>query len=84
MSIVYNKCKFELIVFSCLLTILNKSTLGQLLAVYATVRHFRHNLKGHIFFLNTDHKPLTYVMSSTTERQTRHMAYIAEFTIDIR
>ena len=40
------------------------------------------------FFVNTDHKPLTYVMNSTTERsslrQTRHLAYIAEFTTDIR
>ena len=36
----------------------------------------------------TDHKPLTYVMPSTIERlslrQTRHLAYIAEFTTDIR
>ena len=52
-------------------------------AVYATVKHFRHNLEGRDFFVNTEHQPLTYVMSSTTERpslrQTRHMAYIAEF-----
>ena len=55
------------------------------LAVYATVRH---NLEGSDFFVDTDHKPLTYVMSSTTKRpllrQTRHMAYIAEFKTDIR
>ena len=60
----------------------------ELLAVYATVRNFRHNLEGRDFFVNTDHKPLTYAMSSTTKRpslrQTRHMAYIAEFTTDIR
>ena len=39
-------------------------------------------------FVNTDHKPLTYGKNSTTERsshrQTRHLAYIAEFTTDIR
>ena len=60
----------------------------ELLAVYATIKHFRHNLEGRIFFVNTDHKPLTFVMSSVTERaslrQTRHLAFIAEFTTDIR
>ena len=60
----------------------------ELLAVYATIRHFRHNLKGRYFFVNTDHKPLTFVMSSVIERpllrQTRQLAFIAEFTTDIR
>ena len=60
----------------------------ELLAVYATIKHFRHNLEGRNFFINTDHKPLTFVMSSVTERaslrQTRHLAFIAEFTTDIR
>ena len=60
----------------------------ELLAVYATIRHFRNNLEGRNFFVNTDHKILTYIMTSTIEhsllRQTRHMAYIAEFTSDIR
>ena len=60
----------------------------ELLAVYATIKHFRHNLEGRNFFVNTDHKPLTLVMSSVTERaslrQTRHLAFIAEFTTDIR
>ena len=60
----------------------------ELLAVYATTKHFRHNLQGRNFFVNTDHRPLTFVMSSVTERaslrQTRHLAFIAEFTTDIR
>ena len=60
----------------------------ELLAVYATIRHFRHNLEGRYFFANTDHKPLTFVMTSVTERlslrQTRQLAFIAEFTTDIR
>ena len=59
-----------------------------LLAMYATIRHFRHNRKGRNFFVNTDHKPLTFVMTSVTERpslrQTRQLACIAEFTTDIR
>ena len=62
----------------------------ELLAVYATIRHFRHNLEGRNFFVNTDHKPLTYVMTSVTEperpslQHTRHLIFIAEFTTDIR
>ena len=60
----------------------------ELLAVYATIKHFRHILEGRHFFVNTDHKPLTFVMSSVTERaslrQTRHLAFIAEFTTDIK
>ena len=60
----------------------------ELLAVYATIKHFRHNLEGRNFFVNTVHKPLTFVMSSVTERaslrQTLHLALIAEFTTDIR
>ena len=60
----------------------------ELLAVNATIKHFRHNLEGRNFFVNTDYKPLTFVMSSVTERaslrQTRHLAFIAEFTTDIR
>ena len=60
----------------------------ELLAVYGTIRHFRHNLEGREFFVSTDHKPLTYVMNSTTERpslrQTRQLAFIAEFTTDIQ
>ena len=40
----------------------------QLLAVYATIRHFRHNLECCDFFVNTDHKSLIYVMISTIER----------------
>ena len=60
----------------------------ELLAVYATIRYFRHNLEGRYFFVNSDHKPLTFVMSSVTERpslrQTRQLAFIAELTTDIR
>ena len=55
----------------------------ELLAVYATIRHFRHNLEGRNFFVKTDHKPLTYAVTSVTERpslqQTRHLTFIAEF-----
>ena len=56
--------------------------------MYATIRHFRHNLESQKIFVNTDHKPLTYIATLTTEhpslRQNRHMVYIAELTSDIR
>ena len=52
----------------------------ELLAVYAMIRHFRHTLAGRNFFVNTDRKPLTYIMTSTIKRpslsQTRHLAYM--------
>ena len=60
----------------------------EFLAVYATIRHFRHNFEGRYFFVNIDHKPLTFVMASVTQRpslrQTRQLAFIAEFTTDIK
>ena len=37
-------------------------------AVTLKARSPRHNLEGRKFYVNTDHKPLTYVMNSTTER----------------
>ena len=56
--------------------------------MYATIRHFRHNLEGRNFFVNTDHKPLTFVVSSVTERpplrQSRQLAFIAKVTTYIR
>ena len=60
----------------------------ELLAVYATIRHFRHKLKSRICFVNTDHKPLDNDFNSRAPqlRQTRFilLVYIAEFTSDIR
>ena len=38
---------------------------GELLAVYLSIRHFRHHLEGRQFFVLTDHKPLTYALPST-------------------
>ena len=50
-------------------------------------KHFRHFLEGRPFTLYTDHKPLTFAVSSETDRsprQTRHLAFIAEFITDFR
>ena len=60
----------------------------ELLAVYATIRHFRHNLEGHYFFMNTNHTPLPFVMTSVTEhpslRQTRDKFRRRRFVTTVR
>ena len=60
----------------------------ELLAIYLAIRHFRHFLKGRTFHVVTDHKPLTFVMSSQpnhhTPQQIRHLDLISQFTTDIR
>ena len=65
------------------------STFGrELLAVYLSIRHFRHHLEGRQFFVLTDHKPLTYSLNHSlnrhSPREIRHLDYIAQFTTDIR
>ena len=60
----------------------------ELLAAYATIRHFRFLLEGRQFRLMTDHKPLVAAMVRVTPPQSagqqRHLAYISEFTTDLR
>ena len=60
----------------------------ELLAVYLTIKRFRHFVEGCQFSVITDHKPLTFALftklSKLTPRQIRHMDYIAQFTTDIR
>ena len=61
----------------------------ELLAIYLAIRHFRHFVEGRAFTIFTDHKPLTFALSSAnsdkwTPRQTRHLSFISEFTSDIR
>ncbi|XP_064463435.1 uncharacterized protein LOC135374389 [Ornithodoros turicata] len=60
----------------------------ELLAIYLTVKHFRHFLEGRQFTVFTDHKPLVYAFSSCstsyTPRETRHLAFISEFTTDVQ
>ena len=59
----------------------------ELLAIYLAIKHFRHFLEGRTFTVFTDHKPLTYSLSSTTDkytpRQIRHLDYISQFTTSI-
>jgi len=60
----------------------------ELLACVESIRHFRYMLEGRRFTLYTDHKPLTFalhkVSDSWTARQSRHLAYVAEFTTDVQ
>ena len=61
----------------------------ELLAIYLAIRHFRHFVEDRAFTIFTDHKPLTFALSSAnsdkwTPRQTRHLSFISEFTSDIR
>jgi transposase InsO family protein len=60
----------------------------ELLACVASIRHFRFILEGRAFSILTDHKPLLGALTRTTDpwtaRQCRHLAYVAEFTSDVR
>ena len=54
----------------------------ELLAIYLAIKHFRHFIVGREFCVLTDHKPLTF--DKYTPRQTRHLDFISQFTVDIR
>ena len=62
----------------------------ELLAIYMALKHFRKLFEGRQITVYTDHKPLTYAFSKLgkstdeTSRRIRHLAYISEFTTDIR
>ena len=65
------------------------STFGrELLAIYLSIRHFRHYLEARTFYVETDHKPLTHALSSSPDRYspraTRRLDFISQFTTDIR
>jgi hypothetical protein len=57
----------------------------ELLAAFTAVKHFAHFVEGRKFTLYTDHKPLIFAFSSSTDRsprQTNHLSYLAQFTTD--
>lgn len=65
------------------------STFGrELLAAFEAIKHFRFFVEGREFTLYTDHKPLIGALRasgvSLSPREIRHMAFITEFTSDIR
>ena len=60
----------------------------ELLAVYLAIKHFRYFVEGREFKIFTNHKPLTYSLSSNSDRHTprqiRHMDFISQFTTNIQ
>ncbi len=60
----------------------------ELLACYLGIRHFRYMVEGRKFTIYTDHKPLTFALRRTTDpwtaRQCRQLAFVAEYTSDLR
>ena len=60
----------------------------ELLAVYLSVKHFRHFVEGREFHILTDHRPLTFSLRAQHDqhspRQARHLDFVAQFTTDIR
>ena len=60
----------------------------ELLAIYLAIKHLRHLVEGRDFLALTDHKPLTFALSTHshkyTSRQIRHLDFISQFTTDIR
>jgi hypothetical protein len=60
----------------------------ELLAIYESIKYFRHMLEARHFTVYTDHKPLTYAFrehkSNCSPRQYRNLDFISQFTTDIR
>lgn len=60
----------------------------ELLAMYKSVKHFRYMIEGRVFYILTDHQPLTTAFFQKPEksspRQLRHLDLIGQFTTDIR
>ena len=58
------------------------------MAVHTAIRHFRYFLEGRRFTVYTYHHPLTAAIKKIADphspRQQRHLAAIAEFTIDLQ
>lgn len=60
----------------------------ELLAIYSSVKKFRHMLEGRTFSIYTDQKPLIFAFHQNPDkcspRQLRHLDYISQFSTDIR
>ena len=59
----------------------------ELLAVYLSIRHFKHVLDGACFRIRTDHRPLVHALVKSSDawsaRQQRHLSTIAEMNCSI-
>nr|VZI44609.1 unnamed protein product [Spirometra erinaceieuropaei] len=65
------------------------SVFGQeLLAVYLSIRHFRHFLECRAFVVLTDQKPHVFALRASLDRysprKNRHLDFISQFSCDIQ
>ena len=57
----------------------------ELLAVYLAIKHFHHFVERREFYVLTDHKPLTFALSTNSDKYTpRQVRHLSQFTGDIR
>ena len=60
----------------------------ELTVIVMTLKHFRYFLESRNFTIYTDHKPIVAAFNSESDRenarQARQLAYISEFTTDVR
>lgn len=60
----------------------------ELLAIYESVKHFRHLLEARECTIFTDHKPIVHAFTKRTDnytnRESRWLSFISEFTSNIR
>nr|VZI36150.1 unnamed protein product [Spirometra erinaceieuropaei] len=60
----------------------------EILAVYLSIRHFRHFLDCREFVVLTDHKPLVFALKASPDRysprEIRHLDFISQFSCDIQ
>jgi cleavage and polyadenylation specificity factor subunit 1 len=60
----------------------------KLLAIFESVKHFRHMLEACHFTIFTDHKPITYAFQQKWHKcsphQFNHLDFVSQFTTDIR
>lgn len=60
----------------------------ELLAIYESIKYFRHWLEATTFTIYTDHKPLCFAFHNrkdhSSPRQYRHLDFISQFSTDIQ
>lgn len=59
----------------------------ELLAIFSSIKHFKHIVEGREFVVKTDHKPLIYAFRQRPEkaspRQVNQLNFISQFTTQI-
>jgi hypothetical protein len=60
----------------------------EILAIYQSIKHFKHIIEGRNCTVLTDHKPITFAFKQNPEkaspRQLNHLDFISQYTTDIR